>query len=208
MGSVNGVPDYIDTVGIGADGVVTNTTKQGGIVAIYYFGAMFGCFIGGRFGDKYGRKKAVIIGSILALIGGSIQAASVSAAMSLVARVIVGLGVGFINAVCHRPRCNADIRLSPPGCQNLPKHTTEAKHSPLSFVPITLASSLPIGWDTACERRRPLFDGGSPWHSRSSRSSSYFAQCGSCLNPLDGSWLKVEERKRSRFSPRFGAMYL
>ncbi len=35
-------------VGIGgADGVVTNTTKQRGIVSIYYLGAIIGCFIGG-----------------------------------------------------------------------------------------------------------------------------------------------------------------
>jgi MFS family permease len=62
MGFVNGVPGYIETVGIGANGVVADTTKQGGLVAVYYFGAMFGCFIGGGFGDQYGPKKAVIWG--------------------------------------------------------------------------------------------------------------------------------------------------
>lgn len=99
MGFVNSVPGYIETVGIGANGVVTNTTKQGGIVAIYYFGAMFGCFIGGRFGDKYGRKKAVVVGSILTIIGGALQAGSQSSDMTLVARLICGLGIGFINSV-------------------------------------------------------------------------------------------------------------
>jgi MFS family permease len=107
MGSVNGDPDYIKTVGIGANGVVTNSTKQGGLVAIYYFGAMFGCFIGGRFGDAFGRKKAVIVGSIFTLIGGALQAGSQSAAMTLVARVICGLGIGFINSVCLQ--CSNDI---------------------------------------------------------------------------------------------------
>ncbi len=99
MGFVNGVPDYIQTVGIGSNGVVTDTTKQGGLVAIYYFGAMFGCFIGGRLGDRFGRKKAVIIGSLFTLLGGGLQAGSRSADMTLVARVICGLGIGFINAV-------------------------------------------------------------------------------------------------------------
>ena len=99
MGFVNSVPGYIDTVGIGSDGVVSKTTKQGGLVAIYYFGAMFGCFIGGRFGDKYGRKKAVIIGSVFTLIGAALQAGSQSSNMTLVARVISGVGIGFINSV-------------------------------------------------------------------------------------------------------------
>ncbi|KAL2069461.1 hypothetical protein VTL71DRAFT_14140 [Oculimacula yallundae] len=99
MGFVNSVPGYIDTVDIGSDGVITNTTKQGGLVAIYYFGAIFGCFVGGRLGDKYGRKKAVVIGSILTLIGAALQAGSQSSNMSLVARVISGLGIGFINSI-------------------------------------------------------------------------------------------------------------
>jgi hypothetical protein len=50
MGFVNGSAGCIETVGIGSGGKVTNTTKEGGLVAVYYFGAMFGCFIGGRLG--------------------------------------------------------------------------------------------------------------------------------------------------------------
>lgn len=33
MGGVNASPNYIDEVGIGADGIVTNTTHQGGVSA-------------------------------------------------------------------------------------------------------------------------------------------------------------------------------
>lgn len=100
MGSVNGSAGYIAVVGIGADGVVTNTTKQGGIVAVYYFGAMFGCFIGGKIGDRFGRKKAVVFGSVLALMGGALQAGSQNASMTICARTICGLGIGTINSVC------------------------------------------------------------------------------------------------------------
>jgi hypothetical protein len=47
MGGVNSSPDYVTTVNIGtADGKVTDATKQGGIVSIYYLGAIFGCFSG------------------------------------------------------------------------------------------------------------------------------------------------------------------
>jgi MFS family permease len=100
MGFVNGSAGYIEAVGLGSDGVVTNTTKQGGLVAVYYFGAMFGCFIGGWYGDRFGRKKAVAVGSVLALIGGVLQAASQSSNMTICARVVCGLGIGFINTVC------------------------------------------------------------------------------------------------------------
>lgn len=47
MGGVNDAPNYIDTVDIGTNGTVTNTTHQGGIVSIYYLGAIFGAFAGG-----------------------------------------------------------------------------------------------------------------------------------------------------------------
>lgn len=103
MGFVNGSARYIETVGIGSNGVVTNTTKQGGLVAVYYFGAMFGCFFGGWVGDRYGRKKAVIFGSLFTLVGGALQAGSQNSNMTICARVICGIGIGFINSVGAQP---------------------------------------------------------------------------------------------------------
>ena len=40
-------PGFIDMTNIGADGIVTDSTKQGGLAAAYYFGGMWGCFLGG-----------------------------------------------------------------------------------------------------------------------------------------------------------------
>ena len=99
MGAVNGTPGYINTVNIGADGQVTNTTKQGGLVSVYYFGAIFGCFISGFIGDRFGRRIAVALGSALAIVGGALQAGSQSANMTIVARTVTGLGIGFVNTV-------------------------------------------------------------------------------------------------------------
>lgn len=100
IGFVNSTPGYVQTVGIGGpDGKVTNTSKQGGLVSCYYFGAMFGCFVGGRFGDRFGRKRAVILGSMFTLLGGSLQAGTRSSDMTICARVICGVGIGFINSV-------------------------------------------------------------------------------------------------------------
>ena len=40
LGTVSGTPAFIKMSDIGHDGVVTDTTKQGGLAAAYYFGAM------------------------------------------------------------------------------------------------------------------------------------------------------------------------
>jgi MFS family permease len=105
---------------IGADGVVTNSTKQGGLAAAYYFGGMWGCFIGGKSptsveqrllcrlltsspagwaGDKIGRKRGVLVGTIFANLGAALMAGSQNSNMFICARVIAGLGIGFINAI-------------------------------------------------------------------------------------------------------------
>lgn len=38
LGSVSGTPGFIAMSGIGINGKVTDTTKQGGLAAAYYFG--------------------------------------------------------------------------------------------------------------------------------------------------------------------------
>lgn len=49
LGTVSGTPGFIEMAQIGINGKVTNPTKQGGLAAAYYFGAMWGCFIGGEY---------------------------------------------------------------------------------------------------------------------------------------------------------------
>ena len=93
-------PDYVMTVKIGeADGTVTNVTKQGGIVSIYYLGAIIGCFGGGWVADRIGRINETFYASLFALVGGALQSATQSAAMILVFRVITGLGTGALTAI-------------------------------------------------------------------------------------------------------------
>src|SRR3954470_403124 len=41
LGTVSTTPGFIDMASIGSNGVVTNSTKQGGLLAAYYFGAMW-----------------------------------------------------------------------------------------------------------------------------------------------------------------------
>jgi hypothetical protein len=46
LGTVSGTPGFIAMADLGYDDVVTNSTKQGGLAAAYYFGAMIGCLVG------------------------------------------------------------------------------------------------------------------------------------------------------------------
>lgn len=95
MGGVNDSPLYVVEVGIGKpDGTVTDTTHQGGIVSIYYLGAIFGCFAGGWMADRVGRINGMLMGSVVACVGGALQAAAQSSDFMLVARVITGIGTG------------------------------------------------------------------------------------------------------------------
>jgi sugar porter (SP) family MFS transporter len=60
---------------------------------------MFGCFFGGWVGDKTGRRRGVLIGSLFCLLGGALQAGSHNVDMFICARVISGIGIGFVNAI-------------------------------------------------------------------------------------------------------------
>jgi MFS family permease len=90
MGGISGTPGFINVMGIGADEVVTDSTKQGGLVAAYYGGAMFGCFAGGKIGDMLGRKKGVWIASCFCIVGAALMAGSTNSSMFVVARIIGG----------------------------------------------------------------------------------------------------------------------
>ncbi|PWY65225.1 general substrate transporter [Aspergillus heteromorphus CBS 117.55] len=100
MGGVNAAPRYVTEVGIGeADGHVTDTTHQGGIVSIYYLGCIFGCFTGGWLADRIGRINGLFVGSVFALVGGALQAAAQSSNFMLVARIVTGIGTGALTGI-------------------------------------------------------------------------------------------------------------
>ncbi|KAJ5467172.1 hypothetical protein N7475_004924 [Penicillium sp. IBT 31633x] len=100
MGGVNSSPRYVTEVGIGdPDGTVTDTTHQGGIVSVYYLGAIFGCFAGGWLADRIGRINGLLAGSSFALIGGALQSAAQNSDFMLCARVITGVGTGALTGI-------------------------------------------------------------------------------------------------------------
>lgn len=106
MGGVNGNRNYARTMGFGdwdeTKGLV-NVAKpllQGGIVchspttekraekvpdglsqvAVYYLpGTLFGAFLGGWFGDRYGRIKTIALASAWAILGATLQCSAQNA---------------------------------------------------------------------------------------------------------------------------------
>ncbi|KAJ5121720.1 hypothetical protein N7526_008657 [Penicillium atrosanguineum] len=100
MGGVNSSPRYVTEVGIGkSDGTVTNTTHQGGIISVYYLGAIFGCFAGGYLADRVGRINGLLMGALFALVGGALQSAAQSSNFIICARVVTGVGTGALTGI-------------------------------------------------------------------------------------------------------------
>ncbi|KAJ5190993.1 uncharacterized protein N7498_009978 [Penicillium cinerascens] len=100
MGGVNASPTYVTLVGIGKpDGTITNTTHQGGIVSVYYLGAIFGCFAGGWLADRVGRINGLLAGSLFALVGGALQSAAQNSNFMICARVVTGIGTGALTGI-------------------------------------------------------------------------------------------------------------
>ncbi len=68
------------------------------IVAIYEVGCFLGSIATSIFGEHIGRKKSIGIGIIIMIIGALLQATAYSRAHLMVARIISGVGMGFINS--------------------------------------------------------------------------------------------------------------
>jgi MFS family permease len=73
-------------------------TITGLIVAIYEVGCFLGSVATSIFGEQIGRKKSIGTGVTIMIIGALLQATAYSRAHMIVARVISGVGMGFINS--------------------------------------------------------------------------------------------------------------
>lgn len=70
------------------------TQLEGAINGLFQAGGLIGALSCTQTADYFGRRKALLIGAIFALIGGALQAGSVNIAMYIAMRFITGLGVG------------------------------------------------------------------------------------------------------------------
>ncbi|TFK43653.1 general substrate transporter [Crucibulum laeve] len=72
-----------------------HATLQSLLVAIYEIGCLIGALSNLWIGDRLGRRRTIVLGGLVMIIGAILQAASFSYAQMLIARVITGLGNGL-----------------------------------------------------------------------------------------------------------------
>lgn len=73
-----------------------NATLQGQISALFDLGCFFGALSVFAYGDRFGRRTVILVGSVVHIVGGVIQACSYSSAQLIVGRIVAGYGCGCI----------------------------------------------------------------------------------------------------------------
>lgn len=90
---------------------VNTSPTIGAINSTFSGGAVFGALMGGFTMDRFGRKRTIQIGAVIAAVGAVLQCAAVNLAMILVGRIIAGWAVGLMSmsipvyqAECAHPK--------------------------------------------------------------------------------------------------------
>ena len=76
----------------------SKTTTLSTVTAIYDVGCFLGAIVAFTIGERMGRKKAIILGSIIMSVGTVLQCSSFSLEQMFVGRVILGIGNGINTA--------------------------------------------------------------------------------------------------------------
>ncbi|WPH03307.1 putative major facilitator, sugar transporter, major facilitator superfamily [Acrodontium crateriforme] len=96
--------DYQD-LGVIAEAVASDNFKHvfnptanetGAVVSVFTGGAFFGAMFGGPAGDYLGRRKTILLGALVFILGGGLQAGAQSLSYLYAGRGIAGIGVGFL----------------------------------------------------------------------------------------------------------------
>ncbi|OCT46100.1 hypothetical protein CLCR_00414 [Cladophialophora carrionii] len=98
IGAVIGLPSFFQYFNIdiksGDGSRITGATN-----GLFAGGGFIGCYLITWLADKVGRKRSIQITSCLCIVAGALQAGSVHIAMFLVARFLMGMGVGMVNVI-------------------------------------------------------------------------------------------------------------
>jgi MFS family permease len=87
MNALNILPSYTEYFHLTSATIALNS-------GIVWIGAIFGSLILAKVPDIIGRKPSIFYAAIVAILGSALQAAAQNIAMFLVARFILGLGIG------------------------------------------------------------------------------------------------------------------
>lgn len=76
-----------------------STLMIGTITALYDVGAVVGAIAAAFTAEPMGRKRTLIFGSVILLLGAVLMSASYERVQFMVARVVTGIGIGYITSV-------------------------------------------------------------------------------------------------------------
>ncbi|KAE8551840.1 hypothetical protein EYB25_005730 [Talaromyces marneffei] len=71
----------------------------GTVVAILEIGALISSLLVGKIGDIIGRRRTILYGSLIFLVGGALQTFATSLSIMMLGRIIAGLGVGALSTI-------------------------------------------------------------------------------------------------------------
>ncbi|KAM0326714.1 hypothetical protein ACHAQA_006587 [Verticillium albo-atrum] len=73
-----------------------DSATLGGIISVYTAGGAIGCLLSGPIGNRWGRKRTMQIGAVVATIGTAMQTAAFEVITLIFGRLIAGLAIGII----------------------------------------------------------------------------------------------------------------
>ena len=76
-----------------------SAAELGTMVAILEVGAFISSLLVGRVGDMLGRRRTIMWGSIVFVVGGALQTTANGMPMMMLGRIIAGLGVGALSTI-------------------------------------------------------------------------------------------------------------
>ncbi|KAI1184091.1 hexose carrier protein [Nemania serpens] len=92
LGGVVITQDYLDVHDLGGQ---EKTNTRSIVTSIYTIGCFFGALLAFSIGEKLGRRKTVIIGTVIMTIGAILQTTSFSVPHMIVGRIVTGVGNGI-----------------------------------------------------------------------------------------------------------------
>ena len=93
FGGVIVTPDFLDTLHLN-----NNTGLVGTVTALYDIGCFFGAIAAFVIGEPLGRKKSILLGTLIMAIGAILQITAYGVPQMIVGRIVAGVGNGINTA--------------------------------------------------------------------------------------------------------------